>query len=54
MNSGHQQFVKLAPPVPVIITYYTAWVDNKGVLHFAGDIYRHDRQMAQKMYMDPQ
>ena len=54
MNSGHQQFVKLTPPVPVIITYYTAWVDNKGLLHFAGDIYRHDRQMAQKMFMEPQ
>jgi hypothetical protein len=54
MNSGRQQFVKLSPPVPVIITYYTAWVDNKDVLRFAGDIYRHDRQMAQKMFMDPQ
>jgi len=54
MNSGRQQFVKLSPPVPVIITHYTAWVDNKGVLHFAGDIYQHDRQMAPKMFMDPQ
>jgi len=54
MNSGRQQFVKLSPSVPVIVTYYTAWVDTKGVLHFAGDIYRHDRQMAQKMFRDPQ
>ena len=54
MNSGHEQFVKLNPPVPVIITYYTAWVDNKGVLHFADDIYQHDKQMAQKMFLNPQ
>lgn len=53
MNSGRQQFVKLSPPVPVIITYYTAWVDNKGLLHFVGDICQHDRQMAPKMFMNP-
>ena len=54
MNSGKEQFVKLKDPVPVIITYYTAWVDNKGVLHFADDIYQHDKQMAQKMFANPQ
>jgi murein L,D-transpeptidase YcbB/YkuD len=42
MNSGVQQFVKLTPSVPVIITYYTAWIDDKGTLHFADDIYGHD------------
>ena len=50
MNSGHEQIVKLKDPVPVIITYYTAWVDNRGVLHFADDIYQHDREMAVKMF----
>ena len=54
MNSGKEQFVKLKDPVPVIITYYTAWVDNKGALHFADDIYHHDEQMAQKMFANPQ
>lgn len=54
MNSGKEQFVKLKNTVPVIITYYTAWVDNKGVLHFANDIYQHDKQMAQKMFSNPQ
>ena len=54
MNSGKEQFVKLKDPVPVIITYYTAWVDNKGVLYFADDIYQHDKQMAQKMFTNPQ
>ena len=54
MNSGKEQFVKLKDPVPVIITYYTAWVDGKGALHFASDIYGHDKQMAQKMFTNPQ
>ena len=54
MNSGKEQFVRLKDPVPVIITYYTAWVDNKGGLHFADDIYGHDKEMAQKMFVNPQ
>jgi murein L,D-transpeptidase YcbB/YkuD len=54
MNSGKEQFVMLKHPVPVIITYYTAWVDSKGALHFADDIYGHDQQMGLKMFTDPQ
>ncbi|MCD6013748.1 MAG: hypothetical protein K0Q79_3610 [Flavipsychrobacter sp.] len=54
MNSGKEQFVKIKDPVPVIITYYTAWVDDKGVQHFADDIYGHDKEMAVKLFTDPQ
>jgi murein L,D-transpeptidase YcbB/YkuD len=54
MNRGKEQFVNLREPVPVIITYYTAWVDGKGVLHFNDDIYQHDKQMAVKMFSNPQ
>ncbi|MDB5202588.1 MAG: L,D-transpeptidase family protein [Ferruginibacter sp.] len=50
MNSGEQQFVKLKKPIPVLITYYTAWVDDAGALHFADDIYGHDKTMAAKMF----
>jgi L,D-transpeptidase YcbB len=54
MNSGDEQFVKIPHPVPVIITYYTSWVDDKGTLRFADDIYGHDSKMAVKMFSDPQ
>ncbi|MEO8763037.1 MAG: L,D-transpeptidase family protein [Ginsengibacter sp.] len=54
MNSGKEQFVELKPTVPVIITYYTSWVDNKGVLHFTDDMYGHDKQMSLKMFTNPQ
>lgn len=54
MNSGTEQYVKLKDPVPVIITYYTSWVDDKNVLHFAEDIYGHDSKMALKMFSNPQ
>jgi murein L,D-transpeptidase YcbB/YkuD len=50
MNSGEQQFVKIKKPVPVLITYYTAWVDDNGLLHFADDIYAHDTALAAKMF----
>jgi murein L,D-transpeptidase YcbB/YkuD len=50
MNSGKQNYVKVKSPVPVLITYYTAWVDDDGLLHFADDIYSHDTDLAKKMF----
>jgi murein L,D-transpeptidase YcbB/YkuD len=50
MNSGTEKYVKLKDPVPVLITYYTAWVDEKGLLHFADDIYDHDKAIMRKMF----
>ena len=51
MNSGNEQFVKLKDPVPVFITYYTAWVDQNGQLNFRNDIYGHDEDVAEKMFI---
>jgi L,D-transpeptidase YcbB len=50
MNSGEEKFVKLKTPVPVFITYYTAWVDEQGKLNFREDIYGHDAKLAKKMF----
>jgi murein L,D-transpeptidase YcbB/YkuD len=50
MNSGTEKYVKLKNPVPVLITYYTAWVDDDGLLHFADDIYAHDQKVMEKMF----
>jgi murein L,D-transpeptidase YcbB/YkuD len=50
MNSGTEKYVKLKNPVPVLITYYTAWVDENGLLHFADDIYDHDKAIIRKMF----
>jgi L,D-transpeptidase YcbB len=51
MDSGHEQYVKLKDPVPVIITYYTAWVDDNGQLNFRDDIYSHDEDLGNKMFV---
>ena len=50
MNSGVEKFVKVKDPVPVFITYYTAWVDENGLLNFRDDIYRRDAIVMQKMF----
>ena len=50
MNSGEQKFVKVKQPIPVVVTYYTAWVDANGQLNFRDDIYGHDEHLAQKMF----
>ncbi|HEY8688352.1 MAG TPA: L,D-transpeptidase family protein [Chitinophagaceae bacterium] len=50
MNSGVEKFVKVKDPVPVFITYYTAWVDENGLLNFRDDIYRRDAVVMQKMF----
>jgi murein L,D-transpeptidase YcbB/YkuD len=50
MNSKNEQWVKLKKPVPVVITYYTAWVDADGRLNFRNDVYGHDRKTANRMF----
>ncbi|HEX6913898.1 MAG TPA: L,D-transpeptidase family protein, partial [Chitinophagaceae bacterium] len=50
MNSGTEKHVKVKDPIPVIITYYTAWVDDSGKLNFRGDIYGHDKKIMSKMF----
>jgi murein L,D-transpeptidase YcbB/YkuD len=50
MNSGEEKYVKLKNPVPVLIAYYTAWVDEEGQLNFREDIYGHDTQLTKKMF----
>ena len=50
MNSQEEKYVKVKNPIPVLITYYTAWVDENNLLHFADDIYWHDKAVIEKMF----
>ena len=50
MNSGEEKYVKVKNPIAVVVTYYTAWVDENGRLNFREDIYGHDEKLAQKMF----
>lgn len=50
MDSGKEQFVAVKKPVPVMITYFTAWVDENGQLNFRDDVYKHDAKTREKMF----
>jgi len=52
MNSGKEKYVKIKDPIPVLINYYTAWVDENSVLQFRKDIYGHDKKTAKKLFSD--
>jgi len=42
MASGTEREVELHQRLPVHLVYFTAWVDEDGVLQFADDVYRYD------------
>lgn len=50
MNQTHETSVKLIEAIPVFIIYYTAWVDADGLLNFRDDVYKHDKELMQKMF----
>jgi murein L,D-transpeptidase YcbB/YkuD len=44
--SGNLQTVQLKTPVPVHITYFTAWANEDGEIRYFGDVYGHDSRFA--------
>lgn len=44
--SGKEQRIELERPLPVILTYRTAWIDENGVEQFRGDVYERDQVVA--------
>jgi murein L,D-transpeptidase YcbB/YkuD len=45
INSGATTQVNLPLPIPVYFTYFTAWVDARGMVQFRDDIYGRDRAL---------
>jgi murein L,D-transpeptidase YcbB/YkuD len=46
MNAGKEQSYTLKKTLPVYIGYFTAWVDQEGLLNFRKDIYSRDDKLA--------
>lgn len=46
---GQTTEVKLQNKIPVIIDYYTVWVDNDGLLNFRDDVYRQDKLIMESL-----
>jgi L,D-transpeptidase YcbB len=42
LESGKTVTIRLQRPIPIHLTYITAWVDKTGVLHFWDDVYGRD------------
>ena len=40
------------PGLLVYIVYFTSWVDDDGLLHFAKDIYGHDKVIASHLFKE--
>jgi L,D-transpeptidase YcbB len=50
MLSERETPIRLATPRPVWIVYFTAWVDDAGVLHLREDVYGHDARLAAELF----
>lgn len=50
MSQTKEKWVTLKQPIPVFITYFTAWVDANDRLNFRDDIYKHDHLMAEHLF----
>lgn len=50
MHLTKERWVTLKKTLPVLIVYFTAWVDKSGELNFRKDIYGHDEKMAAKLF----
>jgi len=46
MSAGKRRIFHLAKPIPVHLTYLTAWVNKDGTVHFRKDIYGRDRLLT--------
>ncbi|MGX7668909.1 L,D-transpeptidase family protein [Flavobacterium pedocola] len=52
INDTHE--IQVNPTIPVYITYFTAWVDDKGRLNFRNDIYSLDAQLEKEVFGNEQ
>jgi murein L,D-transpeptidase YcbB/YkuD len=50
IKKGKERTVQVPRPVPVFVVYFTAWVDDAGLLHFAEDGYGHDERLAAELF----
>jgi L,D-transpeptidase YcbB len=54
MNSGpDNRTVSLKTPLPIVIFYATAWVEEDGQVHFFDDIYGYDAEMEKVLVKGP-
>jgi murein L,D-transpeptidase YcbB/YkuD len=50
MHKGKETWHTLKNKIPVYIGYFTAWVDDEGVIHFYDDVYQRDDRLATMLF----
>jgi murein L,D-transpeptidase YcbB/YkuD len=50
MNAKTETIVRLKHPRPVILGYFTTWVDRHGHVNFRRDVYGHDAKLAAELF----
>ena len=50
MHADSEKWVALDEPVPVYISYFTAWVNQNGEVNFRDDVYGHDEKLAEHLF----
>jgi len=51
INLGKRKVLRIRPPIPVHITYQTAWVDKDDQIVFNGDVYGRDEKLYNALFM---
>ena len=51
LNSGQTTRINLAEPMPVLLTYWTAWVED-GSVQFREDVYERDEVVLEALNAD--
>ncbi len=49
LEAGELKTLRVSEPLPLYLTYWTAWVDDAGVVHFADDVYRGDAALLRAL-----
>ncbi len=50
LTQGNATYISVQPPLPVFITYFTAWVGPEGKLHFRKDVYGLDAKLSNEIF----
>ncbi len=53
MYSGKEQTVKFTSPIPVVIVYFTSWVDGNDQINFRKDVYERDKLVSSALRQKP-
>jgi len=46
LDTEQNYWIRLQRPTPVYLVYWTAWVDNKGIVNFRDDVYGRDERLT--------